>query len=99
MPMELVQHEEHLNAILDTLTDGEQIASVTEHLEALRLDYGTTVQDFTELDTSKTKLQTERDALIISNSQYFRDRSQVPPEQQQANVKPNTAITLESLGI
>lgn len=99
MPMDITQHEEHLGAILETLTDGEQISAVTEHLEALRLDYTETVQTYNTLDVDKQKLQKERDALIISNSQYFRDRAQIPEAERQEQTKVNENVTLESLGI
>lgn len=100
MPMEITQHEEHLNAILELITDGEQRAAAIEHLDTLRSDYGSTVTDFNSLTETEQKLKKDNEALVISNSKLFRERAVIPEnEKQEEDVTSDDNVTLESLGI
>ena len=69
-----------------------------EHLEALRSDYGQTVQEYNDLTVEGAKLKNEKEALLISNSQYFRNQSTIPPEQKE-DLTASENVTLESLGM
>lgn len=100
MPMEIKQHEEHLNALIDLITDGEQRAAAIEHAEALRSDYGSTVTDYNGFVEQSEKMKKENEALVISNSKLFRERAIIPEnEQEQDEIKNDDNLTLESLGI
>ncbi len=98
MVMKISEHEEHLNGILNVVTDGEQRATIVEHLEALRSDYGSTVEEVNSLNEQNEKFKNENEALVISNSKLFRDKAIVQEEQEDEESLDET-ITLESLGI
>lgn len=98
MVMKISEHEEHLNGILNVVTDGEQRAAIVEHLEALRSDYGSTVEEVNSLNEQNEKFKNENEALVISNSKLFREKAIVQDEQEDEESLDET-ITLESLGI
>lgn len=98
MVMKISEHEEHLNGILNVVTDGEQRAIIVEHLEALRSDYGSTVEEVNSLNEQNEKFKNENEALVISNSKLFREKAIVQDEQEDEESLDET-ITLESLGI
>lgn len=98
MVMNISEHEEHLNGILNVVTDGEQRAAIVEHLEALRSDYGSTVEEVNSLNEQNEKFKNENEALVISNSKLFREKAIVQDEQEDEESLDET-ITLESLGI
>lgn len=99
MVMEISAHEEHLNGILNVITDGEQRATVIEHLEALRADYGSTVEEVNSLNSQNEKYKNENEALVISNSKLFREKAVTVDDKKDDEDEPNEDITLESLGI
>lgn len=100
MPMEIKQHEEHLNALIDLITDGEQRAAAIEHAEALRSDYGSTVTEYNGFVEQTGKMKKENEALVISNSKLFRERAIIPEnEKEHDEIKNDDNLTLESLGI
>lgn len=97
--MEITEHEEHLNAILESITDGEQRANVIEHFETIRADYGSTIEEYKGLTSKVDKLQKDHDSLVVSNSKLFRERAVIPDDEKQEEQEVDENITLESLGI
>ena len=69
MPMSKENHELLLTELLNAELDQSRR---TEILQQLRTDYGTVHADFEELTTTNTKLKSNNDDLIVSNSQLFR---------------------------
>lgn len=67
-------------------------------MEALRSDYGSTVEEVNSLNEQNEKFKNENEALVISNSKLFREKAIVQDEQEDEESLDET-ITLESLGI
>lgn len=100
MVMPIKEHEAKLNALLELITDGEQRAIAVEHLDALRSDYGSTVEEYNGLTEQTEKMKKENEALVVSNSKLFRERAIIPEsEQEEETPATNDNITLEDLGI
>lgn len=69
MPMPREDHE----ALLNELLDGElDVSRRTEILQQLRTDYSTVITDHESQTESIAKLTKDKDDLIVSNSQLFR---------------------------
>ena len=97
MPLEREHHENLLNELLQS--DLEQ-SRRTEILQVLRVDYGTVLADFNQLNETNTKLQKNNDDLIVSNSQLFRQvgiTGNPELEKKEEEKTFSETITLESL--
>jgi protein-disulfide isomerase-like protein with CxxC motif len=97
MPLEREHHENLLNELLQS--DLEQ-SRRTEILQELRVDYGTVLADFNQLNETNTKLQKNNDDLIVSNSQLFRQvgiTGNPELEKKEEEKTFSETITLESL--
>lgn len=100
MVMEIKEHESHLNAILESVTDGEARAQVVEHLEALREDYGATTVELQATIENRDKLKNENEALVISNSKLFREKAIESGNDNQNELEEvEQNLTLDDLGI
>lgn len=97
MPLERDVHENLLNELLQSDLDHSRR---TEILQQLRVDYGTVLADFNQLNETNTKLQKNNDDLIVSNSQLFRQVGIMGNPELEKKEEEKTfseTITLESL--
>lgn len=81
MPMKPEEHEEILNTLLNPELEQSQR---TELLGKLRADYGSVITDHRAMSDEVGKLSKEKEDLLITNSQLFRERgvAQYPKEDQ-----------------
>lgn len=98
MPMDRERHEEILNSLLDP----EIETSVkTELLQELRVDYGTVLTDFDEMNTNVEKLQKDNSDLVVSNSKLFRQIGVVgegkEKEEEMKEKEFSEVVTIEDL--
>lgn len=97
MPMEREKHE---NLLAELLSADLEHSRRTEILQELRADYTNVVTEHEELSTTRTKLQAEKDDLIVSNSKLFRQIGLFddPTKKKEEEKKDfSETITLESL--
>jgi len=97
MPLERDVHENLLNELLQSDLEHSRR---TEILQQLRVDYGTVLADFNQLNETNTKLQKNNDDLIVSNSQLFRQVGIMGNPELEKKEEEKTfseSITLESL--
>jgi len=97
MPLERDVHENLLNELLQSDLEHSRR---TEILQQLRVDYGTVLADFNQLNETNTKLQKNNDDLIVSNSQLFRQvgiTGNPELEKKEEEKTFSETITLESL--
>jgi hypothetical protein len=69
MPM---PREDHESLLAELLSPDLEQSRRTEILQLLRTDYSTVLTDFDTITQKSTKLQSDNDDLIISNSKLFR---------------------------
>ena len=78
--MEREKHEELLNELLqEDLT----IDRKTEILQTLRTDHVATHESYAELETNNSTLSKEKEELLLSNSQMFRQLGVVGNEEKE----------------
>lgn len=96
MPMERDTHEALLNELLNPELE---VSRRTEILQELRTDYSTVLTDFQGLNETNTKLRSDNDDLIISNSKLFRQLGTVTQEDKTKEKEKDFSetVTLESL--
>jgi len=97
MPLERDVHENLLNELLQSDLEHSRR---TEILQQLRVDYGTVLADFNQLNETTAKLQKDNDDLIVSNSQLFRQVGIMGNPELEKKEEEKTfseTITLESL--
>lgn len=102
MVMPVEEHEKLLMAILDTVTEGEQIKIATEALQELRADYGSTSEELSELAELKENQEKEIKELILSNSRNFRKNGilETKLKEKEEEKEPEVEdLTLEQLGM
>lgn len=73
MPMDIKEHENLINELNNTELTHERRSEI---LSALRQDYGTVVEEHTELSTTTSKLKQEKEDLLLTNSKLFRQLGQ-----------------------
>lgn len=86
MPMKPEEHEEILNTLLNP--ELEQ-SDRTELLNKLRADYGSVITDHRDMTGNLEKLNKEKENLLITNSQLFRERgiAQYPDDKKEVKDK------------
>jgi hypothetical protein len=70
--MPLMSRDDHENLLSELLAPEIEHSRKSEILQQLRVDHGTAHAETNELTEKQQKLQKERDDLVVSNSQLFR---------------------------
>lgn len=97
MPMPREDHEKLLNELL---TPELEQSRRTEILQTLRTDYGTVIDEHTELTQTKDKLTKDNSDLVVSNSKLFRqlgltDNPELKKKEEEKNF--SETVTIEHL--
>lgn len=97
----VMKKEDHENLLNELLSGDIDVSRKTEILQELRTDYGTVITEHETHTSSISKLQSEKDDLIVSNSKLFRQLGIVgssKDEQEKQEEKTfSETITLESI--
>lgn len=93
-PMKPEDHEEILNKLLNPELDQMERTNL---LNDLRADYGTVITDHRENTETLGKLKQDKETLLMTNSQLFRERGiqQYPPEDQKEIKQKEIAETIQ----
>lgn len=93
-PMKPEDHEEILNKLLNPELDQMERTNL---LNDLRADYGTVITDHRENTETLGKLKQDKETLLMTNSQLFRERgiAQYPPEDQKKLEEKERAETIK----
>jgi hypothetical protein len=98
--MPLMSRDDHENLLSELLTPDIEHSRKSEILQQLRVDHGTAHAETNELSKNHEKLQKERDDLVVSNSQLFRQlgTDSNPEKKEEVQQKEfSETVTLEDL--
>lgn len=70
--MGLMDREKHEELLNELLSEDLTIDRKTEILQTLRTDHVATHESYTELETTKSTLEKDKNELLLSNSKMFR---------------------------